>query len=600
MEFRILGPLEVWHRQIQVWLQGQRQRSLLAALLLEPDRLIMLDRLVDTLWDNDPPETARQQVRNSVSALRRDFAAQGAPPDLVQSRSGGYVVHLVSATLDVQDFQERRNRAAVLSAHGEIADALSLLRQALALWRGPALAGLTGIVLQSFAARLNEQRLATLEECVELELSCGRHRDVVDELSALVGEHPLRERLVEHLMLALYRSGRPADALRCFHQTRQQLAEELGIDPSEPLCQLYQAILQSSPSLGAAERAERFPRVRWTGLRCPVTRVIGRDTERSRLGRLLAERRLVAVTGVAGCGKSTVALRTAEDVASSFSEVMVISLVELRSTNEMVRSLAAQCDLRSQRPDDQQSTLERRLASGRVLLVLDNCEHLSEEIGAWAGQVLSVCPGLTILATSRQPLGAPEEVVWSLAPFPVPDAFGASDVDNPAVQLFLERARDASSAFAPAGADFVAIVDICRRLDGIPLALELAAAKVRALSLGEIAERLNRDMTLLSAGTPGRDRRHRTMLSAVEWSFEQLSESQQGLLVCLSTFAGRFSVRAVESLYGDFAPLREQVAADLAALVDRSLVHVDGQRNGSQQHRLLRPIREYAAGLVAN
>jgi DNA-binding SARP family transcriptional activator len=251
MRFLILGPLEVWNHHSAVRLNGPRQQALLAALLLQANRLVPANHLIRAVWGEDSPDTARQQIRNSVSLLRRGLIASGAAPDTVICRSGGYSLQLENSELDVEEFQARRDEADRLAARGASGAALDALRSALALWRGPALAGIHSKVFEAEAARLNEQRMAVQEARLELELAFGHHRHVVDELAALVIDHPMQEGFVRQFMIALYRSGRQADALEQFHRVRRRLADELGLDARAELSQLYLQILRRSPGLEA-------------------------------------------------------------------------------------------------------------------------------------------------------------------------------------------------------------------------------------------------------------------------------------------------------------------------------------------------------------
>lgn len=261
MEFRILGPVECWNHGVRVRLNGARQRILLGTLLLEPNRLVSINRLSYALWEYDPPQTARQQISNCVYTLRRALAdaGAGAPADTLRGEPGGYVVRIDVLALDAYRFHERRYAAARLAESGALPKAAAVLRDALALWRGPALAGIDGPVTRAAAAGLDEQRMATLEDRVDLDLACGRHHDLVGELSGLVAEHPLRERIVGQLMLALHRSGRRADALAHFLDVRARLSDQLGVDPGDRLRQLHEAILRNSPELTTAGRTQARP-----------------------------------------------------------------------------------------------------------------------------------------------------------------------------------------------------------------------------------------------------------------------------------------------------------------------------------------------------
>jgi DNA-binding SARP family transcriptional activator len=253
MQYRILGPVECWNHGVRFRLSGARQRVLLATLLLDANRLVSIERLSYALWDDDPPRTSRQQIRNGVYALRCALADAGAPTDSLQGEPGGYLLRTDILALDAHRFEEMCRSAARLASTDTLPKAAAVLRDALALWRGPALAGMDSPVAQAAATALTEQRLTAIEDRVDLDLACGRHHELVGELSGLAAEHPLRERMVGQLMLALYRSGRQAEALVRFHHVRTRLSGELGLDPGERLCRLHEAILRNSSELRAPD-----------------------------------------------------------------------------------------------------------------------------------------------------------------------------------------------------------------------------------------------------------------------------------------------------------------------------------------------------------
>lgn len=249
MEFRILGPVEFWNHGVRVRPNGARQRILLGTLLLDANRLVSIERISYALWEDDPPKTARQQVRNGIYVLRRTLARVGAPPDTIQGWPGGYSARIDHEELDVHRFRERCHAGARLAESGALHKAAAVLREALALWRGPALAGVDSPVARAAAVGLDEQRLTAVEDRLDFDLACGRHHEIVGELAGLVAEHPLRERMTGQLMLALHRSGRQAEALIHFRRLRTRLQADAGLEPGDRLRHLHHAILRNAPEL---------------------------------------------------------------------------------------------------------------------------------------------------------------------------------------------------------------------------------------------------------------------------------------------------------------------------------------------------------------
>ena len=563
MEFRILGPLGVVAEGPPPKLGSPKQRALLAFLLLHANEVVSRDRLIEALWGENAPPTAAHAVEVYVSRLRKALAsAPGAAPQL-ETRAPGYVFELEPGGLDVDRFERLRSEGRRALEEGELEVAAGKLREALAVWRGPAL---TDFSYEPFAqdeiGRLDELRLATLEERVEADLALARHPDLVPELEKLVAEHPLRERLRAQLMLALYRSGRQTDALAAYRKARSTLVEELGLEPGPELRRLETAILAQDPAL-AVEPAELGERRR---LPAPATPLVGRRAEVDEVAGLLrGEARLVTVTGPGGIGKTRVALQAAYELADRFPHgVVFVGLAAVRDPDLVSAEIATALGV-----EDSNGTLVEHLRARDLLLLVDNFEQVEEAAPA-LGSLLREAQGLKLLVTSRHPVR-----VYGEHRLPIPPLA----LEEEAVPLFLTRAGAAGRRVAPTET----VVEICRRLDCLPLAIELAAARAADYSPAELLDLLPRPLDLAAAGPRDVPERQQTLRAAIEWSFGLLEPVEQALFARLSVFAGGFTAEAAETVC-DAAP------AGLKSLVEKSLLSQDGER-----FDLLETIREYAA-----
>jgi predicted ATPase/DNA-binding SARP family transcriptional activator len=552
LEFGILGPLEAWSGGDRLDVGGGKQCALLAVLLVRTGEVLSTDVLLDQLWAGDPPPTAKTALQGYVSGLRK---ALGPDAGRLQTVGGGYVLRLDGDELDARRFERLAQRARA-SASGNPELGAELLREALGLWRGQALADFTyERFAQSEIARLEEARLVAVEDLNDAELACGRHAELVGELEAQVATYPLRERLRGQLVLALYRSGRQADALTAYQQTREVLVEELGIDPNPALQQLEKAILVQDPKLNAPMPAvgER-DRVR---LPAAVSSFIGREAELAELVKLVrGGARLVTLTGPGGTGKTRLAIEAAAELVGGFKAgVFWVPLATLRDPalvlDTIGQALGAKGDL-------------AELGERELLLLLDNFEHVVDA-AADLSALLSSCPNLHMLVTSRELLRIDGESEYAVPPL-------ASDE---AVELFGSR-----SGFDPSAE----IAELCRRLDDMPLAVELAAARTSVLSPAQILERLSQRFDLLIGGRD-KDPRQQTLRATIEWSYDLLTSDEQELFVRLSVFQGGCTVEAAEEVcHADLDVLQP--------LVDKSLV-----RHGGERFWMLETIREYAAEL---
>jgi predicted ATPase/DNA-binding SARP family transcriptional activator len=544
-DFRILGPLEV---EGVPSLGGPKQRALLAQLLLSAGAPVPADRLVDEIWGERIPNGAGRSLEVYASRLRKAIVHTGAE---IVRRGSGYELRLGPARVDADEFRAlvEQGRAALAGAPTE---AEARLREALELWRGPALADLDG----DAGSRLDEERLAAAEDLAEAALRLGRHAELLPELERRVREEPLRERPRVQLMLALYRSGRQADALEVFREGRAAL-DALGLEPGAELREAERAILRQDASL-EVEDPELRSRTR---LPAPATPLVGRKAEIDEVVSVVREGvRLVTLTGPGGIGKTRLALAAAGELARDFRDgVRFVGLAPLGDPTLVRQTIADALEV-------PESELAAHVAERELLLVLDNFEHLLEA-ATGVTELLAAGPRLKVLATSRARL----------------DLYGEHELPVPplsreeATMLFVARARAARHGFAGGeGVD-----ELCDRFDRLPLALELVAARARDLSLPELLESAGLDL----AGPGGRDlpERQRTLRGAIAWSEAQLGEDEQGLFAALGVFAGGFQPDAVEAVWPGAAAL-------LPALVDASLV----RRAEGGRLRLLATVREYA------
>jgi predicted ATPase/DNA-binding SARP family transcriptional activator len=602
VNFQVLGPFEVVVDGERRSLASPGEKAVLALLLLACGRVVPRESLVDALWGEELPAHPANAVQGRISRLRRALEDIGVPGSVVAAQGPGYVAAVDADQVDAHRFSALVREA---RAEGNAKEAARLYAEALALWHGPAL---VDFATEPWAAaevtRLEELRLAAVEERIDLELDSGRHTDLVDELETLAAANPLRERLHGQLMLALYRSGRQADALAAYRRLQTTLDEQLGLDPSEELRDLEQAVLRQDARLRAPAR--ELPNT-LTNLPVRVTSFVGRESEREELAMLLAEHRLVTLTGPGGAGKTSLAVQVAVDNTARHPDgVWLVRLAGVERP-EMVPEVVAE-SVGAQRPAGAViDSLVGYLRDRSALVVLDNCEHLVQACAELTDRLLTSGARLRLLVTSREPLRVPGEVQVPVSPLPVPppDADPARVLDYPAVRLFVDRATSVNPHL---GVDTDAagrhIGRICRQLDGLPLALELAAARAATLPLADLADRLEDRFRLLTGGARTAEARQKTLRAAVDWSHQLLTEPEKVLFRRLSVFRGGWTLEAAEAVAtgeaggsagtGGRADLPAAEVLDvLGALVDRSLVHVDTGESGGR-FRMLETLRQYA------
>jgi predicted ATPase/DNA-binding SARP family transcriptional activator len=568
LKFGVLGPLEVRRDRRLVRLGGERQRTLLALLLVHANQVMSVDWLADQLFGGQRSESAVNAVRVAVSRLR-GLLENSNRGSVLLTRSGGYVLEVDPERLDAAVFERLLAEGQGLLASGDPASAAACLREALVLWRGPALADVSLVeCLQPEIRRLEELHLVALMDRIDAELAVGRAAELVAELESLVAAEPLQERMRGQLMLALYRAGRQADALAVYRETSELLRDELGLEPSRQLRELERSILQQEPTLEPMSRPA--PPVSTT-LPVSPTPFLGRSRELAEVIALLQreDTRLFTLTGAGGSGKTRLALRAAESSVSEYPDgVWFVGFADITDPELIAPTICHALEIGEQIDLTSMQRLEGWLADRRLLLVLDNLEQLAEGTSV-LGELLATCAGLTLLLTSREPLHLAGERQYEV---PVLE-------DADAVELFITRAQ---AVAARQVVDPELVGAICERLDYLPLAIELAAARTKALSATELLGRLEKSLPLLTGGPRDAPRRQHTLTATIDWSHDLLTGDERTLFAHLAVFAGGCTLPAAEAVCGARIDT-------LQALVDRSLVRSDGER-----YWMLQTIREYA------
>ncbi|MGW0902108.1 AfsR/SARP family transcriptional regulator [Streptomyces sp. NPDC002853] len=592
VRYRILGTTQAFHTDgTPIAVGGSRLRALLTVLALHAPRAVPAPVLVDEVWHGDPPADATGALQALVGRLRRAVGA-GA----VVSTDGGYQLCAAPDDIDLYRFDRLAAEGADALADGDAAKAAAILDDALALWQGPALADLPDRTAE--AARWESRRLEARRARLAAALALGRAEQALPELAALCDDHPLDEPLQALRLRALRDAGRPAQALAAYDEVRRLIADRIGADPGPELRALHEELLHADASRPAAARA-RPPQRPQGNLRARLTSFVGREGDIEAIRGDLARARLVTLLGPGGAGKTRLSQEAAEAHAEGVPDGVWLAelapvedpdavpeavLTALGARETVLRGAGAE-ELRAVSEwhgDDPVVRLTEHCAARRMLLILDNCEHVIDAAARLADRLLAHCPGLTVLATSREPLGVPGELLRPVEPLPEPIA----------LRLLADRGAAARPGFRVED-DRAAAAEICRRLDGLPLAIELAAARLRMLTPRQIADRLDDRFRLLTNGARTVLPRQQTLRAVVDWSWDLLDSPERTVLRRLSVFAGGCDLAAAEAVCGATAGSPD-VADVLGSLVDKSLVVAAPSPQGVMRYRLLETVGEYA------
>ena len=610
MEFAILGPLEVLAGSERVHVRRGLPRVLLTSLVLRAGDVVSVDTLIENLWGEELPANPLNALQTQMSYLRKVLAVHESGGEVLQTVSGGYRLAATADEVDARRFERLvaegrrlldRGTSSALSAAVDRFDA------ALSLWRGDAMAdAVDREFARGEATRLDELRLGAIEARVDALLGLGRHQDATEELVNLVRKHPLRERFYEQLIISQYRSGRQADGLRTFEAARRLLADELGIDPGPSLRALESAVLSHDPTLdwapppgpdGGAPMVAvdaTFTRLETRALPAVISDFIGRDAELDRLQELLVRKRLLTITGPGGAGKSRLALELAHRLPPE-RNAWLVDLSSVRDGEDVPLAIAAILGVPTPPGQDPVDLIACALSDDDGVVLLDTCEHVVDSVAGAVGAMLRRCPRMAVLATSRRPLGITGEVAWPLPPLSVPPGETtdpATIARYPAVQLFCVRAAEVRPGFSLGAANAPHVAAICSALDGLPLAIELAAAQVDVLTPGTISARLVDRFRLLVGGARDVAARQQTLRATFDWSMALLDPSERDGFAMLGVFSGSFDLEATVAVVGDDHPDPVRLVTNL---VRQSMVVA----TGDDRFRLLDSLRDYANELLA-
>jgi predicted ATPase/DNA-binding SARP family transcriptional activator len=614
VRFRLLGAMEISVHGEPMPLPGSAERALLAQLLLTPGRTIPATMLIDRLWsESSLPVDPMNALQIRVSKLRRALKSADVP-ELVTREGVGYRAHVAAEQVDAVDFEQRIRAARVAVAHtdGHQPEHLAKYDDALSLWRGDPLSDFSTETWATVeASRLQELRLVAMTERAQIALGLGRHLEVVGDLEPVVAGDPRLESLAGLLMVALYRSGRQADALDVFARTRDVLDEDLGLEPSLSLRSLHERVLRQDESLGVQpdmapgavsvphpRRRDAEVHVAPTNLPTVERVLIGREEQLEALVSLVEGTKLLTLVGPGGAGKTSLALSTVVRTSGSFPDgVFGIRLAAVDAPDRVPLAVADALGVPldgAAADRDVRDRLISYLGRKRMLLLFDNCEHIVDAVAGLVEDILGRCPGVTVLATSREALAVPDEVQLPIGPLAVPPdgTPAASVMAYAACQLFAERSRAVKPGLPFGDDELVAISHVARALDGIPLALELAAARTASMSTGEIASRLGERFALLTSGARTAEARQKTLRATVDWSYALLTEREQRVFNRLAVFRGGWTLAAAEAVVGDENAAPGEVLDTIGRLVERSMVVTES--GATTRYRTLETLRQYA------
>jgi predicted ATPase/DNA-binding SARP family transcriptional activator len=604
LQIRALGPLEVVADGQSVLLGSEKMRIVLECLVLMANTVVTADFLADAIWDGSLPAHPGAQLQVYVANLRRLLEPgrpKGVPSQRLASRPGGYVLKVADDEVDLLQFRAHIVAGEQAVQAGNLAVGAEKLREGVRLFRGPIFPDLADLeLLAPDLEGLRETWLDAYQDLAEIELALGRHNTLAGELQQLVLQHPYRERLWASLVVALYRCGRQADALAAVRHARKVFVAELGIDPGVRLQELEALVLRQDASLDAPATNGHRPRQRLENLPAPVTPLVGREAELKEVCSLYrsGECRLVTVTGPGGAGKTRLVLAAAARLGEHMDDgVGWVNLAPLSDVHQVPGAIATMLGLEDWAGDDPLKAASRFLRTRRLLLVLDNFEHLED---AWPMVVdlLTAAPDLRILTTSRRRLGLRAEYEFELGPLalpPIEPALPPSRLrEVPAVKLLLNRGRAARPHFGVDLENAAVLTRLCHRLDGLPLAIELAAAQLRYRTEQDLLADLELSLNDLPAAFRDLPERQRTLTAAITWSYQLLGRDEQLLLVHLGVFAGDPTVEAVASVCSGAPHVQSRIDELLSSLADQSLIRRYTDASGHQRVSMLQSIREFA------
>ncbi len=596
MHFGILGPLSIDDGGRRVEITAPKQRALLILLLLEAGHVVPAEVILDRLWPDNPPSGGLKTVRFHVSKVRDvlEPGVKGSGFSVLETRDAGYYVDPTRHEID-----SRRFDRLATEGHREVEPrpdrAQRLLSEALDLWRGPAL---QDVAYEDFAApesrRLEARKLTVTEDRVSSELRLGRTAGVVAELEELAAANPLRERTTELLMQALYASGRSAEAISAAQTLRKNLGE-LGLEPPPSLVQLEEQILVHDESLAAPTAPTLTQAI--PPLPARLTSFIGRTAEIRHVEEAVAQRRLVTLVGPPGSGKTRLALEVGRTLGDQFAEgAGWVELADVTTPSLLPQAVSGALGIVAPIGADYTELVLDHLRERQVLLLIDNCEHILDEAARLLLAILETCPDVKILATSREALGVPGEHTWTVPPFELPrfDEIALSaTAEADSVRLFVDRAREADSRFTLTDENVVDVAAICVRLDGLPLAIELAASATEALTPRQIVARLDRRFVDVPATRRHAVSRQATMEQAVRWSYDLLNPIERAIFARLSVFSGGFTMEAAEAVAGWGRVDKEDVFDAVLHLVHMSLLVPTHTSDDQIRYRMLMVLRQF-------
>ncbi|MEV7094975.1 BTAD domain-containing putative transcriptional regulator [Amycolatopsis sp. NPDC051045] len=601
LRITLLGPFRVSSGDAVLPVPGARLQGLLVRLALAGGRAVEPDVLVDAVWGEEPPSGPASALQTLVSRLRRALVPAG---DVVSQGTGGYRLAVDAADVDALRFEQLTAAGREELRAGDPEPASAALAEAVALWGGRAGAepAVIAAVAPTVATRLAQLSVEAVADLAGAESALGHAETAAARLTGLLAEHPVHERAAALLMDALATQGRQAEALGVYERVRRTLAEVLGADPGTALRERHLRLLRPARPPATDPHAAAGPeRIRPSALPASLTSFIGRDDDLARIGALLTTGRLVTVLGPGGAGKTRLALEAARHHRGEYRDgAWLVDLAPVTEPAKIVPAVlaaiglrgGAMLDARRRAEGDERDVLVGELGGRESLLLLDNCEHLIEAVAHLVAMLLPRCPGLRVLATSREPLAVDGEALVPLGPLalPAPDAGVEQAREVASVRLFTERAAAVRPGFAVDDTTLPDIVRVVHGLDGLPLALELAAARLRTLALPDLAGGLADRFRLLTTGSRTAPARHRTLRAVIAWSWELLDEHERTVAERIAVLPGGVTPASAAAVCAGTTVPPDGIPELLAALVDRSLLQL---APGTGRYRMLETIREY-------